>query len=79
MLHVTALPLAGVHTACHCVAGLGLAGAVSKAAEVAALTWAGSQVTKLGRAAAALAFAPMVDRLLLFIMGGPQQPDALTT
>ena len=42
---------------------------MGKAAEVAALTWAGSQVTKLARFAAALAFAPLVDRLLVFIKG----------
>jgi len=42
---------------------------VRKVAEVAALTWAGSQVTKLARAAGAVALAPFVDRLLIAIQG----------
>ena len=50
-------------------AGLGPSGAVRKVAEVAALTWAGSQVTKLARAAGAVALAPFVDRLLIAIQG----------
>ena len=49
--------------------GLGFSGAAAKAAEVAAITWAGSQVTKLPRAAAALVLAPLVDHLLNFIQG----------
>ena len=44
--------------------GLGLAGAAQKFAEVFAITWAGSQVTKAPRAALALALAPLADRLL---------------
>ena len=50
-------------------AGLGLAGGVRKVAEVAALTWAGSQVTKLARAAGAVALSPLVDRLLVAVEG----------
>ena len=50
-------------------AGLGFAGAVRKVAEVAALTWAGSQVTKLARAAGAVALAPLVDGLLVVVQG----------
>lgn len=49
--------------------GLGFSGAAAKAAEVAAITWAGSQVTKIPRAAAALVLAPLVDHLLNFIQG----------
>ncbi|KAI8469887.1 MAG: hypothetical protein J3K34DRAFT_459147 [Monoraphidium minutum] len=44
--------------------GLGLKGAAAKFLEVFALTWGGSQVTKVARAAGALALAPLVDRLL---------------
>ena len=55
----------------HLRAGLGPSGAVRKVAEVAALMWAGSQVTKLARAAGAVALAPFVDRLLVAIQGDP--------
>jgi hypothetical protein len=48
---------------------LGIAGGVRKVAEVAALTWAGSQFTKLARAAGAVALAPLVDRLLVDVEG----------
>ncbi|WIA36704.1 hypothetical protein OEZ86_007980 [Tetradesmus obliquus] len=43
-------------------AGLGAQAAMRKAAEVFALVWAGSQVTKLLRSGGALAFAPVVDK-----------------
>lgn len=42
--------------------GLGIGEAAKKFLEVFALTWAGSQVTKLIRAGAAVALAPAVDR-----------------
>jgi beta-amylase len=42
-------------------AGLGFSAAARKAAEVFALVWAGSQVTQLLRAGAALACAPLID------------------
>ena len=48
---------------------MGIAGTLAKAAEVAALTWAGSQVTKLPRAAAAVVLTPLVDHLLKFLQG----------
>eukprot|EP00775_Hariotina_reticulata_P012466 gene12466-12601_t len=41
---------------------LGWQAAARKAAEVFAIVWAGSQVTKLLRAAGALGLAPVVDR-----------------
>ncbi|CAG9463677.1 unnamed protein product [Pedinophyceae sp. YPF-701] len=44
--------------------GLGATQAAIKFTEVLALTWAGSQVTKLARFAGALAMAPVVDILL---------------
>lgn len=44
--------------------GLGLGEAARKFIEVMAITWAGSQVTKLVRAGGALAMAPIVDRVL---------------
>lgn len=53
--------------ACWMITGLGLAGAGRRFVEVMSLTWAYSQVTKLGRAGAALALAPIVDGCLLVI------------
>lgn len=47
-------------------AGLGLQAAARKFIEVFAMVWAGSQVTKLPRAAGALAVAPVVDMGLAF-------------
>ena len=44
--------------------GLGLAAAARKFGEVFLLVWAGSQVTKAFRAAAALVLAPAADALL---------------
>lgn len=44
--------------------GLGIQGAARKFVEVFALTWGGSQLTKIARATGALALAPLVDRLL---------------
>jgi len=41
--------------------GLGIVATAKKCAEVAALTWAGSQATKLPRAAGAMLLAPLVD------------------
>ena len=45
-------------------AGGGWNAAASKAAQVLAMTWAGSQVTKAARLAAAVLLAPLADRLL---------------
>lgn len=42
--------------------GLGVAAAAREGTRVLLLVWAGSQVTKLLRAGAALALAPLVDR-----------------
>lgn len=47
---------------CCCLSGLGFSAVARKAAEVFALVWAGSQVTKLLRAGAALACAPLIDK-----------------
>jgi hypothetical protein len=47
--------------------GLGWRCAIQRCAEVLALTWAGSQVTKVARAGAALLFAPLVDRGLVWL------------
>lgn len=44
--------------------GLGLAPTAGKFAEVIGITWAGSQVTKVPRAAGAVVLAPAVDTLL---------------
>jgi hypothetical protein len=52
-----------------CRSGLGVQAAAGKLLEVLGLTWAGSQVTKLARGAAALALAPVVDKLLVFLQG----------
>jgi hypothetical protein len=48
-------------------AGLGVAGAARRFAEVFALTWGGSQLTKAARAAGALALAPAVDRAITIV------------
>jgi hypothetical protein len=45
-------------------AGLGAAAAARRFAEVFAITWAGSQVTKLARAGGALLLAPVASALL---------------
>eukprot|EP00891_Asterochloris_glomerata_P009276 jgi/Astpho2/9276/e_gw1.00139.53.1_t len=42
--------------------GIGAKAASRKFAEVMSLTWVGSQLTKLGRVAAAVALAPFLDR-----------------
>ncbi|XP_024533129.1 uncharacterized protein LOC9650887 isoform X3 [Selaginella moellendorffii] len=44
--------------------GLGYAAAAQRFVKLFAMVWAGSQVTKLLRAAAALALAPLVDKCL---------------
>lgn len=44
--------------------GMGLSATMRKFAEVFALTWAGSQVTKIPRAAGAIVIAPFIDRAL---------------
>lgn len=49
--------------------GLGPEAAAKSFATVFAMTWAGSQVTKLVRAAASLALAPLVDRALTWMVG----------
>ncbi len=56
-------------------AGQGLAATARAVAGVMAGVWAGSQVTKAARAAAALMLAPLVDRL----MGGLQRRLRLRT
>ncbi|KAK9806129.1 hypothetical protein WJX72_002662 [[Myrmecia] bisecta] len=50
--------------------GLGLALAARRAAEVMAMTWAGSQVTKVPRAACALVLAPFLDTCLTLLQRG---------
>lgn len=47
--------------------GQGLAAAVMSSAKLIAVVWAGSQVTKVPRMAAALMMAPLADKLLLLI------------
>lgn len=47
--------------------GLGLAASAQKFLTVMAAVWAGSQVTKVPRAAAALVLAPVVDRLMAWL------------
>ncbi|PRW60029.1 TY4B-J: Transposon Ty4-J Gag-Pol poly [Chlorella sorokiniana] len=47
--------------------GLGLAVTAQKFLTVMAAVWAGSQVTKVPRAAAALVLAPLVDRLMAWL------------
>ncbi len=53
------------YTCLTCLAGLGLQTTLRRFVEVMAVVWAGSQVTKLARAAAAIAFAPLVDKALI--------------
>lgn len=47
--------------------GIGAAAASRRLAEVLAITWAGSQVTKVLRAGLALGLAPVVDRSLQWL------------
>ena len=54
---------------------LGARAALAKGAEVLAYAWAGSQVTKVARLAAAVALAPVADRVL----GGVQTAAGLRT
>lgn len=49
--------------------GLGVSGTVAKCAEVAALTWVGSQATKVLRIAGAVVFSPLVASGLVVLQG----------
>jgi hypothetical protein len=63
--------------------GLGAAAVAQRFAQVMATVWAGSQVTKLARAAGAVALAPLLDRALdatqrrLQLRGGKRQASLL--
>ena len=54
--------------------GQGVRAAWQAAAGVLAVTWAGSQVTKVLRAGVALALAPLADRVLDGVAGGTRLP-----